>query len=237
MVTVAYNAYCAISMEGDDDTCDGKTAGSRSWEVEATVNSLVGTLFHVIITRMGTDLIFLSRLGSTICFTNFGSHDPIVLYWNPWYTEPCYKGSLLYYFFEDRIDLFLSLRMGTQVSKSFKLSAALKEWTSVMTNPPLTVYIVPYSPHPRLCQPPALYRSGCCSSWSVPSPTKMNSINSNSKSLFHHQLLILVPMGGRAILTTSCKVYKPQDWMVRCLRYCFVIWLQRGCNAFELIGP
>ena len=82
MVTVAYNAYCAISMEGDDDTCDGKTAGSRSWEVEATVNSLVGTLFHVIITRMGTDLIFLSRLGSTICFTNFGSHNPIVLYWN-----------------------------------------------------------------------------------------------------------------------------------------------------------
>ena len=96
MVTVAYNAYCAISMEGDDDTCDGKTAGSRSWEVEAAVISLVGTLFHVIITRMGTDLIFLSRLGSTICFTNFGSHDPIVLFWNPWYTEPCYKGSLLY---------------------------------------------------------------------------------------------------------------------------------------------
>ena len=96
MVTMAYNAYCAISMEGDDDTYDGKTAGSRSWEVEATVNSLVGTLFHVIITRMGTDLIFLSRLGSTICFTNFGSHDPIVLYWNLWYTEPCYKGSLLY---------------------------------------------------------------------------------------------------------------------------------------------
>ena len=96
MVTVAYNAYCVISMEGDDDTSDGKTAGSPSWEVEATVNSLVGTLFHVIITRMGTDLIFLSRQGSTICFTNFGSHDPIVLYWNPWYTEPCYKGSLLY---------------------------------------------------------------------------------------------------------------------------------------------
>ena len=96
MVTVAYNAYCVISMEGDDDTCDGKTAGSHSWKVGATVNSLVVTLFHVIITRMGTDLIFLSRLGSTICFTSFGSHDPIVLYWNPWYTEPCYKGSLLY---------------------------------------------------------------------------------------------------------------------------------------------
>ena len=30
MVTVAYNAYCVISMEGDDDTYDGKTAGSRS---------------------------------------------------------------------------------------------------------------------------------------------------------------------------------------------------------------
>ena len=96
MVTVAYNAYCVISKEGDDDTYDGKTVGSRSWEVGATANSLVVTLFHVIITRTGTDIIFLSRLGSTICFTNFGSHDPIVLYWNPWYTEPCYKGSLLY---------------------------------------------------------------------------------------------------------------------------------------------
>ena len=96
MVTVAYNGYCVISKEGDDDTYDGKTVGSRSWEVGTTVNSLVVTLFHVIITRTGTDLIFLSRLGSTICFTNFGSHDPIVLYWNPWYTEPCYKGSLLY---------------------------------------------------------------------------------------------------------------------------------------------
>ena len=30
MVTVAYNASCAISMEGDNDTYDGKTAGSRS---------------------------------------------------------------------------------------------------------------------------------------------------------------------------------------------------------------
>ena len=99
MVTVAYNAYCVISKEGDDDTYDGKTVGSRSWEVGATVNSLVVTLFHVIITRTGTNLIFLSRLGSTICFTNFGSHDTIVLYWNPWYTEPCYKGSLLYHFF------------------------------------------------------------------------------------------------------------------------------------------
>ena len=74
------------------------TVGSRSWEVGATVNSLVVTLFHAIITRTGTDLIFLSRLGSTICFTNFGSHDPIVLYWNPWYTVPCYKGSLLYFY-------------------------------------------------------------------------------------------------------------------------------------------
>ena len=116
MVTVAYNAYCAISMEGDDDTYDGKTAGSRSWEVETTVNSLVETLFHVIITRMGTDLIFLSRLGSTICFTNFGSHDPIVLYWNPWYTEPCYKGSLLYCG-RYRADTILSRHTGRQMDK------------------------------------------------------------------------------------------------------------------------
>ena len=29
MVTVAYNAYCVISKEGDD-TYDGKTVGSRS---------------------------------------------------------------------------------------------------------------------------------------------------------------------------------------------------------------
>ena len=66
MVTVAYNAYCVISKEGDDDTYGGKTVGSRSWEVGATVN------------------------------TEFSCGDPIVLYWNPWYTEPCYKGSLLY---------------------------------------------------------------------------------------------------------------------------------------------
>ena len=30
MATVAYIAYGAISMEGDDDTYDGKTVGSRS---------------------------------------------------------------------------------------------------------------------------------------------------------------------------------------------------------------
>ena len=57
----------------------------------------LGTLFHVIITRTRTDLTFLSRLGSTICITNFGSHNPIVLYWIPCYMEPCYKGSLLYW--------------------------------------------------------------------------------------------------------------------------------------------
>ena len=61
MVTVAYNAYCVISKEGDNDTYDGKTVGSRSWEVGATVNSLVVTLFQVIITRTGTELIFLSN--------------------------------------------------------------------------------------------------------------------------------------------------------------------------------
>ena len=76
----------------------------RGW---STVNSLVVTLFHII-TRTGTDLIFLSRLGSTICFTNFGSHDPIVLYWNPWYTEPCYKGSLLYIYI---FPVFISIKL------------------------------------------------------------------------------------------------------------------------------
>ena len=58
MVTVVYNAYCVISVEGDHDTYNGKTAGSHSWKVGATVNSLLGTLFHVIITRPGTDLNF-----------------------------------------------------------------------------------------------------------------------------------------------------------------------------------
>ena len=52
----------------------------------------LGTLFHVKITCTGADF----TTGIHNCFTNFGSYDPIVLYWNPWYTEPCYKGSLLY---------------------------------------------------------------------------------------------------------------------------------------------
>ena len=138
MVTVAYNAYCAISMEGDDDTCDGKTAGSRSWEVEATVNSLVGTLFHVIITRMGTDLIFLSRLGSTICFTNFGSHDPIVLYWNPWYTEPCYKGSLLY------ITVHISTHKQLEIHGSLFSTVVLMPWF-YNTRPSVSTVLTKYS--------------------------------------------------------------------------------------------
>ena len=58
--------------------------------------SFWGTLFHVMITRTGTDLMFLSLLGSTICFTNFGSHDPIVLFWIQCYMEQWYKESLLY---------------------------------------------------------------------------------------------------------------------------------------------
>ena len=32
-------------MEGDDDTYDGKTAGSASWEDGATANSLLGDTF------------------------------------------------------------------------------------------------------------------------------------------------------------------------------------------------
>ena len=51
-------AYCVISVEVDDNTYDGKTAGSHNWEVRTTVNSLLGTLFHVIITRTGTNLMF-----------------------------------------------------------------------------------------------------------------------------------------------------------------------------------
>ena len=34
MVIVAYNAYCVISKEGENDTYDGKTVGRRSWEVD-----------------------------------------------------------------------------------------------------------------------------------------------------------------------------------------------------------
>ena len=60
------------------------------------MNPLMEDMFYVMITRTGADLMFHGRLGSTICFTNFGSHDPIVLYWISWYTESCYKGSLLY---------------------------------------------------------------------------------------------------------------------------------------------
>ena len=51
VVMAAYNAYCVISVEGDDDTYDDKTAGSHSGEVGATVNYFLGTLFHMIITR------------------------------------------------------------------------------------------------------------------------------------------------------------------------------------------
>ena len=45
LVTAAFNAYCVISMDGDDDTYDGKTAGSHSCEVGATVNYLLGDTF------------------------------------------------------------------------------------------------------------------------------------------------------------------------------------------------
>ena len=33
---------CVISIEGGDNTYDGKTAGSNSWEVAATGNSRLG---------------------------------------------------------------------------------------------------------------------------------------------------------------------------------------------------
>ena len=90
MATVAYNAYGAISMEGDDDTYDGKTAGSRSWEVEATVNSLVGTLFHVMNNTHGNRF--------NISFTT-GIHNLLHEFWEPWpnrtILEPVVYGTVL----------------------------------------------------------------------------------------------------------------------------------------------
>ena len=89
MVTVAYNAYCAISMEGDDDTYDGKTAGSRSWEVEATVNSR-GDTFSRHNNTHGN--------GFNISFTT-GIHNLLHEFWEPWpnhaILEPVVYGTVL----------------------------------------------------------------------------------------------------------------------------------------------
>ena len=100
MITVSYNAYCAISKGGDNDIWTIRPRGvvpllplCSQIDVGATVNALFGDTFSRENNTHGSRF---HDPGSTICFTNFGSHDPIVLHWNPWYTEPCYKGSLLY---------------------------------------------------------------------------------------------------------------------------------------------
>ena len=106
MITVSYNDYCAISKEDDNDIWTVRPRGVvpllplySEIDVGATVNALLGDTFSRENNTHGSrfhDQEPISRSGSTICFTNFGSHDPVVLYWNPWYTELCYKGSLLY---------------------------------------------------------------------------------------------------------------------------------------------
>ena len=82
MVTAANNAYCVIP-KGNDDTYDGEIAGSHSW-LNGSYLELSwggggggggGDTFDVIITRTGANLMFPWGLGSTICLTNFGSHD------------------------------------------------------------------------------------------------------------------------------------------------------------------
>ena len=101
-----------------------KTAGSHSWEVGATVNSLLGDTFSYDNNMHGADLMFLSRLRSTIYFTNFVSHDPIVLY--SWYTEPCYKGSLLYWNFNIQKQCYWSFYLIHIQYQLFKYMHALK---------------------------------------------------------------------------------------------------------------
>ena len=54
--------------------------------------------------------------GSTFCSKNFGGHDPIVLYWNPCYTEPCYKGSLQYTCFSTKVPVATMLIMNPWLS-------------------------------------------------------------------------------------------------------------------------
>ena len=101
-----------------------KTAGSHSWEVGATVNSLLGDTFSYDNNMHGADLMFVSRLRSTIYFTNFVSHDPIVLY--SWYTEPCYKGSLLYWNFNIQKQCYWSFYLIHIQYQLFKYMHALK---------------------------------------------------------------------------------------------------------------
>ena len=73
-------------------------------------NSLFRRRLHIIITHTRANLMLHGWLGSMICFMNFGSHDPIVLYWIPCNTEPCYEGSLLYLMSNTLESAFWSLK-------------------------------------------------------------------------------------------------------------------------------
>ena len=90
MVTMAYNAYYVILMEGEDDTYDDKTAGNRSWEVGATVNSLVGDTFSRDNNMHGNRF--------NISFTT-GIHNLLHKFWEPWpnraILEPVIYGTVL----------------------------------------------------------------------------------------------------------------------------------------------
>ena len=174
MITVSYNAYCAISKEGDNDIWTVRPRGvvpllplCSQIDVGATVNALLGDTFSRENNTHGSrfhdrDPQFASRILGAMTqscyigtrdirsrvirgpyciskfdhenpwsrssvwskdkvtfdlqnskvnvmvkfkpighiwglgFNRYVCHDPIVLYWNLWYTEPCYKGSLLY---------------------------------------------------------------------------------------------------------------------------------------------
>ena len=83
MVTTACNAYCVISMEGDDDTYEGKTAGSHICKVGATVNSLLGDHFHIINNTQGSWF--------NVSFTN-GIHNLLHKFLGAT-TQSCYIGT------------------------------------------------------------------------------------------------------------------------------------------------
>ena len=96
MVTAAYSAYCVISLEGDDDTYDGKTAGSHSWEVKDTVK-----FFHVL---GGGHFLILHdnnthwRQFNVSIMT--GIHNLLHEFWEPWpnrtLLDPVLYGAVLY---------------------------------------------------------------------------------------------------------------------------------------------
>ena len=87
MVTVAYNAYCVISKDGDDDTYDGKTAQLRgrsyrefsSGDAFSRDNNTDGNRFNISFTT--------------------GIHNLLHEFWEPWpnraILEPVVYGTVL----------------------------------------------------------------------------------------------------------------------------------------------